>query len=78
MAVPVEEVEAVLRNAAFSSNEELKMLWSAYCRQEERDDWMFTWLNTRGSIRKSVFDSVTILQSEMGRMVVEAEEGDDL
>lgn len=76
--MPVEEVEAVLRNASFPLNEELKLRWSAYCRQDERLERLLTWLNTKGNAVDSVATSLTVLQSEMGRVVVMAEEGDDL
>ena len=77
-AVPVEEVEAVLRNASFPLNEELKLQWSVYCRQDERMERLFTWLNNVGNAFDSVVTSLTVLQGEMGRVVVKAEEGDDL
>lgn len=76
--MPVEEVEAVLRNASFPLNEELKLQWSMYCRQDERMERLFTWLNNVGNAVDSVVTSLTVLQSEMGRVVVKAEEGDDL
>lgn len=76
--MPVEEVEAVLRNASFPLNEELKLQWSVYCRQDERMERLFTWLNNVGNAFDSVVTSLTVLQSEMGRVVVKAEEGDDL
>lgn len=76
--MPVEEVEAVLRNASFPLNEELKLQWSIYCRQDERMERLFTWLNNVGNAVDSVVTSLTVLQSEMGRVVVKAEEGDDL
>lgn len=76
--MPVEEVEAVLRNASFPLNEELKLQWSVYCRQDERMERLFTWLNNVGNAVDSVVTSLTVLQSEMGRVVVKAEEGDDL
>lgn len=74
----MEEVEAVLRNASFPLNEELKLQWSVYCRQDERMERLFTWLNSVGNAVDSVVTSLTVLQSEMGRVVVKAEEGDDL
>lgn len=74
----MEEVEAVLRNASFPLNEELKLQWSVYCRQDERMERLFTWLNNVGNAVDSVVTSLTVLQSEMGRVVVKAEEGDDL
>lgn len=76
--MPVEEVEAVLRNASFPLNEELKLQWSIYCRQDERMERLFTWLNNVGNAVDSVVTSLTVLQGEMGRVVVKAEEGDDL
>lgn len=76
--MPVEEVEAVLRNASFPLNEELKLQWSVYCRQDERMERLFTWLNNVGNAFDSVVTSLTVLQGEMGRVVVKAEEGDDL
>ena len=76
--MPVEEVEAVVRNASFPLNEELKLQWSIYCRQDERMERLFTWLNNVGNAVDSVVTSLTVLQSEMGRVVVKAEEGDDL
>ena len=74
----LEEVEAVLRNASFPLNEELKLQWSIYCRQDERMERLFTWLNNVGNAVDSVVTSLTVLQGEMGRVVVKAEEGDDL
>lgn len=74
----MEEVEAVLRNASFPLNEELKLQWSVYCRQDERMERLFTWLNNVGNAFDSVVTSLTVLQGEMGRVVVKAEEGDDL
>ena len=71
-------MEAVLRNASFPLNEELKLQWSVYCRQDERMERLFTWLNNVGNAFDSVVTSLTVLQSEMGRVVVKAEEGDDL
>ena len=71
-------MEAVLRNASFPLNEELKLQWSVYCRQDERMERLFTWLNSVGNAVDSVVTSLTVLQSEMGRVVVKAEEGDDL
>ena len=76
--MPVEEVEAVLRNASFPLNEELKLQWSVYCRQDERMERLFTWLNNVGNAVDSVVTSLTVSQGEMGRVVVKAEEGDDL
>lgn len=76
--MPVEEVEAVLRNASFPLNEELKLQWSVYCRQDERMERLLTWLNNVGNAVDSVVTSLTVLQGEMGRVVVKAEEGDDL
>ena len=76
--MPVEEVEAVLRNASFPLNEELKLQWSVYCRQDERMERLFTWLNNVGNTVDFVVTSLTVLQGEMGRVVVKAEEGDDL
>lgn len=71
-------MEAVLRNASFPLNEELKLQWSVYCRQDERMERLFTWLNNVGNAFDSVVTSLTVLQGEMGRVVVKAEEGDDL
>ena len=76
--MPVEEVEAVLRNASFPLNEELKLQWSIYCRQDEIIERLFKWLNNVGNAVDSVVTSLTVLQGEMGRVVVKAEEGDDL
>ena len=39
---------------------------------------LFTWLNNVGNAVDSVVTSLTVLQGEMGRVVVKAEEGDDL
>ena len=71
-------MEAVLRNASFPLNEELKLQWSVYCRQDERMERLCTWLNNVGNAVDSVVTSLTVLQGEMGRVVVKAEEGDDL
>ena len=68
----------MLRNASFPLNEELKLQWSVYCRQDERMERLFTWLNNVGNTVDFVVTSLTVLQGEMGRVVVKAEEGDDL
>ena len=77
MSVAEEVVETVVSSDAFPANEQLKELWSEYCRSVQRQAQLEAWDEETDERYKAVVDAVKELNEQVGGMLVEAEEGSE-